>query len=129
LKDWQIVTSLTARYRVMMLQSKADITLANGSAVTDADWTPATPTGWCEYLTDFRLAAPPTPANAVVLFDGYAPGNDNRGTASDFDIDNRSAAIYQNYDSTDSMIMVIVAYRIPNDNAAMLAAMNWIEVK
>jgi hypothetical protein len=25
--------------------------------------------------------------------------------------------------------MVIVAYRIPNDNAAMLAAMNWIEVK
>jgi hypothetical protein len=128
-KDWQIVTSLTARYKVMMLQSKADITLANGSAVTDADWTQATPTGWCEYLTDFRLAAPPTPANAVVLFDGYAPGNDNRGTASDFDIDNRSAAIYQNYDSTDSMIMVIVAYRIPNDNAAMLAAMNWIEVK
>jgi hypothetical protein len=80
-------------------------------------------------LTDFRLAAPPTPANAVVLFDGYAEGNSNRGTASAASIDNRSAAIYQNYDSTDSMIMVIVAYRIPNDNAAMLAAMNWIEVK
>jgi len=129
LKDWQIVTTLTARYKVMLLQSKADITLANGNPVTDADWTQATPTGWCEYLRDFRLAVPPTPANAIILFDGYAEGGGNRGVSSVLNIDNRSAAIYQNFDSTDSMIIVIVAYRIPNDNAAMLAAMNWIEVK
>lgn len=42
---------------------------------------------------------------------------------------NRSSAIYQNYDSTDSMIIAIVAYRIPNDNAVMRAALNWIEFK
>jgi hypothetical protein len=129
LKDWQVVTSFTARVRVMMLQSKAEITLANGDVVQDANWDQASPTGWCEYLTDFRLASPTLPSNTVVLFDGYVEGGSNRGNASLFQIDNRSACIYQNYDSTDSMIIAIVADRIPNDNAAMLASLNWIEVK
>ena len=43
--------------------------------------------------------------------------------------DNRSAAIYQNYDSADSMIFAVVGYRIPNDNAVMRASLNWVEIK
>lgn len=122
LKDWQVVTNLTAQYRVMILQSSADI-------AGTPTWASATPTGWCEYITDFSLAAGPVPANAVILFDGYASGGDNRGVANFVATDNRSSAIYQNYDSTDSMIIAIVAYRIPNDNAAMRASMNWVEIK
>ena len=129
LKDWQVVTSLTTRYKIMILQDKADITLANGSPVTDSNWTQATPTGWCEYLTDFRLVNNLTPANSVILFDGYATGASNRGAATDASIDNRSATIHQNFDSTDSMIFVLVAYRIANDNAELLASLNWIEIK
>lgn len=122
LKDWQVVTNLTAQYRVMILQSSADI-------AGTPTWTSATPTGWCEYTTNFSLAAGPVPANAVILFNGYASGGDNRGVANFVATDNRSSAIYQNYDSTDSMIIAIVAYRIPNDNAAMRASMNWVEIK
>lgn len=122
-KDWEIVSSLTAQYKVMILQGIADL---EGTPV----WADATPTGWCEYTTDFRLANPPSPANAVVLFDGYAVGAvGNRPQRTGFASDNRSSAIYQNYDSTDSMILAIVAYRIPNDNAAIRASLNWVETK
>jgi hypothetical protein len=123
IKDWELVSSLTAQYKVMILQGIADLA---GTPV----WANATPTGWCEYTTDFRLANPPSPANAVVLFDGYAVGSvGNRPQRTGFASDNRSSAIYQNYDSTDSMILAIVAYRIPNDNAVMRASLNWVETK
>ena len=122
LKDWQVVTNLTAQYKVMILQTQSDIA---GSP----SWTDASPTGWCEYTTNFSLVSPPTPPNAVVLFDGYATGGSNRGESSLVTTDNRSSAIHQNYDSTDSQIFVIVAYRIPNDNAVMRASMNWVELK
>jgi hypothetical protein len=120
-RDWDIITSLTAQYKVMILQSIADLA---GTPV----WANATPTGWCEYTTDFRLATP-SPANSLVLFDGFAAGASNKGERTNQTTDNRSSAIYQNFDSTDSMIIAIVAYRIPNDNAVMRAALNWIEYK
>ena len=122
LKDWQVLTTLTAQYKVMILQGIDDL---QGTPT----WLPASPTGWCEYTTDFRLSQLPQPDRAVVLFDGYADGSSNRGSASAADTDNRSSAIYQNYDSTDSMIFAIVGYRIPNDNAVMRASMSWTEIK
>jgi hypothetical protein len=121
LRDWDIITSLTAQYKVMILQGIADLA---GTPV----WTNATPTGWCEYTTDFRLATA-SPANSLVLFDGFAAGASNKGERTNQTTDNRSSAIYQNFDSTDSMIIAIVAYRIPNDNAVMRASLNWIEYK
>jgi hypothetical protein len=120
-RDWDIITSLTAQYKVMILQGVADLA---GTPV----WTNATPTGWCEYTTDFRLATA-SPANSLVLFDGFAAGASNKGERTNQTTDNRSSAIYQNFESTDSMIIAIVAYRIPNDNAVMRAALNWIEYK
>jgi len=120
-RDWDIITSLTAQYKVMILQGVADLT---GTPV----WTSASPTGWCEFTTDFRLATA-SPANSLVLFDGFAAGASNKGERTNQTTDNRSSAIYQNFDSTDSMIIAIVAYRIPNDNAVMRAALNWIEFK
>jgi hypothetical protein len=122
LKDWEVLTTLTAQYKVMILQGIADIA---GTPV----WTDATPTGWCEYTTNFSLAAPPTPARAVILYDGYAAGSNNKGNQSTAQTDNRSAAIHQNFDSTDSMIFAVVGYRIPNDNAVMRASLNWTEIK
>lgn len=122
LKDWEVVTSLTVNYRVMILQSVSDI---SGTP----SWTSATPTSACEYTTDFKLVTTPTPNNAVILYDGYASGGINRGVANTAGTDNKSSSIYQNFDSTSSMIIAIVAYRIPNDNAALRASMNWVEVR
>jgi hypothetical protein len=44
-------------------------------------------------------------------------------------IENRLASIFQNYDSTDSMIFAIVAYRIGTNNANLFGSMQWIEIK
>ena len=121
IKDWDIVTTLTAQYKVMILQGISSLA---GTPV----WQDATPTGWCEFTTDFKLATE-TPANSLVLFDGYAAGASNRGERTNMTTDNRSSAIYQNFDSTDSMIIAIIGYRIPNDNAVMRASLNWVEVK
>jgi hypothetical protein len=122
LKDWEVITSLTAQYRVMILQGSSAI-------AGTPTWLLASPTGWCEYITDFALSTPFIPADTVILFDGYATGNSNRGTSTFRTTDNRSSTIYQNYDSTDSMIFAIFGYRIPNDNAVMRASMNWVEIK
>lgn len=59
----------------------------------------------------------PRTSNSIILFDGYESGSDNRGNASFFGTNNRSTCIYQNYDSSDSMVIAIVAYRLGNDNA------------
>lgn len=121
LKSWEVVTNLTAQYRVMILKDSSDIAGA-------PSWTNATPTGWCEYTTNFSLTSP-LPAGAVVLYDGFATGGSNRGVATTEFADNRSSAIYQNFDSSDSMIFVVVGYRLGNDNAEMRASLSWIEVK
>jgi hypothetical protein len=121
LKDWQVISSLTAQYRVMIIQSESHL-------VGSPSWTPVSPTGWCEYTTNFALTDT-TPSNSIILFDGYATGGSNRGESTEFQTDNRSSAIHQNYDSTDSQIFVIMAYRLGNDNAVMRASMNWIEIK
>jgi hypothetical protein len=125
LKEWSVVTSLTAGYKVLLLQSTNDITAAAGGAVT---WTDVPGPCWTQYTTDFRLATP-QPNFAVTLFDGYVSGSSNKSSADRAGIENRLAAIYQNYDSTDSMIFAIVAYRIPNDNASLFANMQWSEIK
>jgi hypothetical protein len=125
LKEWEIITTLTARYKVLILQSTNDITSSNGNAVT---WTDIPGACWTQFTTDFRLATA-EPNFAVTLFDGYATGSSNRGSSTQSSVENRLASIYQNYDSTDSMIFAIVAYRISNDNAAMFASMQWTEVK
>jgi hypothetical protein len=125
LKEWSVITSLTAGYKVLLLQSTNDITAAGGGAVT---WADVPGPCWTQYTTDFRLVTP-QPNFAVTLFDGYVSGSSNKTSADRAGIENRLASIYQNYDSTDSMIFAIVAYRIPNDNASLFASMQWSEIK
>jgi hypothetical protein len=130
LKEWEILSTFTCGYKIFILQSTNDITNSAGNPVT---WTNVPGASWTQYTTDFRLASA-QPANSVVLQDSYAIGGAGAGAnrtaaATDLSIDNRTAAIFQNYDSTDSMIFAIVAYRIATDNAALFASMQWIEIK
>ncbi len=122
LNEWELVTSLTVNYRVMILQSTADI-------AGTPSWSNATPTSACEYTTNFSLVTTPTPANAIILYDGYASGGINRGVATSFGTDNKTSAINQNFNSTSSMVIAIIAYRIPNDNAEIRASLNWVEIR
>jgi hypothetical protein len=121
LKEWGITVDNPVRYRVLLLQDVSSIT-------GTPSWTTVNSTSWCEFTTNFTLTSA-TPANTAVLFDGHAVGASNRAASQFSDIDNRLASIYQNLDSTDSMIFAIVAERTTNSNTNTFANMQWIEVK
>jgi hypothetical protein len=130
LKEWELISSFTCAYKIMMLQTTNDITNSAGNPVT---WTDVPGSNWTQYTTDFRLVTA-QPVNSIVLQDAYAVGGSGTGAnrtsaATDLSIDNRTASIFQNFDSTDSMIFALVAYRIGTDNAALFASMQWIEIK
>lgn len=121
LKEWGIFVDNPVRYRVLLLQ---DSTSLSGTPT----WTSASPSSWCEYTTNFTLTSD-TPANTAVIYDGYATGVLNKASGAGADVDNRLASIYQNFDSTDSMIFALVAERTTNSNTNTFANMQWIEVK
>lgn len=121
IKEWEIVTTETIHYKVLLLPSSAFI---SGTPA----WSTATPTGWCEYTTNFgiNLAAG---TDYFVLHQGYAiGGGGNKVDATSALIEERTAAIYQNISSTDSMIAAIVGYRMSN-NATAYASLEWLEIK
>jgi hypothetical protein len=122
LKNWNIITNNNCRYRILMLQSVGDI----GGTPT---WADVPGSGWCEYTTDFAVTG--TPTNSVVLVDSYAVGNNGNsaGATTLTGIENRSAAIFQNYDSTSSMIFAVIAEKIANTNPTVYASLSWTEVK
>jgi hypothetical protein len=121
LKEWDIITDQLINYKVMILP---DSTPIEGTPT----WNSATPTGWCEYISNYTLTSF-APTNSIILFDGYAAGSSNKDLTQSKGIDIRSAAIYQNYDSSNSMVLAIVGKRIPNNNAVVRASMQWVEVK
>ena len=121
LKEWTIMTDETIRYRVLILPSIANI---SGTPT----WNSVSPTSWCEYTTNFTLTGMGS-ASYVQLYDGYAVGGQaNRLSPANAAIDNRSAIIAQNFDSTDSTIVAIVANKMVS-NANIYSSMQWIEVK
>lgn len=122
LKNWGISTNNDIFYKVLILSGASAI---SGSP----SWTACTPTGWCEYTTNFTLASDPG-TYTKVLYQGYASGNNgNSGNIASSGTEQRTAAIYQNFTSTDSQILAIVGYKINNTNASAYAMMDWVEVK
>jgi len=121
-KNWNIITDQDIFYKVLLLQGSSSL---SGTPA----WTPATPTGWCEYTTSFTLSSDPG-TNTVVLYQGYAQGGSkNAGGGSTLLVTSeRSAAIYQNFANSDSMIVAIVGYKLSSD-ATSYAALDWIEIK
>ena len=121
LKEWEIVTTETIHYKVLVFPSSAFI---SGSPT----WTPAAPTSWCEYTTNFDINLS-AGNDYFILHQGYAiGGGGNKVDATSALIEERTAAIYQNISSTDSMIAAIVGYRMAG-NASAYAALEWLEVK
>ena len=68
--------------------------------------------------------------NYSVLIDGFAQGAVGAGSGTNTlrQIDNINNTICQNYDSTGSTILAIVAYKLTN-NSDMKATMVWSEIR
>lgn len=121
LKDWQVLTSENIRYRVLIIPDQTFFT-------TTPTWTDVPSVGWCEYSTNLALNTF-TPDPSIVLFDGYASPGKNKAETEQFTIENRSAAIHQNFDATDSLVFVVQAQRLTNQTTTVYSSLNWIEVK
>lgn len=125
LKNWSVLSTSNMQYKIVILPGTAK--LGNPSI----SWTRVPGYGWCEYIKDFTLATNWHLDNeySVLLDDFVAGGTGNvSGKNAVGLIDNRSNAIYQNYDSTDCQIMAIIGYRLTQDTTVN-ASINWIEVK
>ena len=125
LKTWSILSNTDMQYKIVILSGKS--VLANPNAT----WTSVPGYGWCEYIKDFALSATwNSTDNYSVIIDDFASGasGNSSGQNSVGTLDNRSNAIYQNYDSSDSQILAIIGYRVSQD-ASVKCAMSWTEVK
>lgn len=126
LKDYMVVTDQDVQYKILVLPNKSYLANANVSFTTVPGY------GWCEYLTNFALVSNWNANNQFTcLSDGFATGSQGNksGSVETNLIDNRTSAIYQNYDSTDSQILAIVAYRVSGTDTGIRASINWIELQ
>ena len=86
--------------------------------ISAATWQDVPGYSWCDYTKDFTLASNwDTTDEYQVIHDDFAVGGiaNKPGNLSVLAVDNRSSAIYQNYEANDSMILAIIAYRLTAD--------------
>jgi len=128
LKNWLIATTEDIHYKIVILPDSTYIS-------NTPTWNTVPGYGWCDYTRDFTLTPGWQTSNEyAVVLDSFAlsgggtGSNISSGTSPITEVDNRSNTIYQNYDSTNSQIMAIVAFKITNDSVVK-ASMNWIEIK
>ena len=124
LKNLALYSNVDVNYKVVILPG-------NSVIAGTPTWSAVPGYSWCEYTKNFTLATGWQAANNYnVLVDNFVSGGQgsNTGQTGLYDLDNRSNAIYQNYDSTDSQILAIVGFRLGND-ATVNASLGWLEVK
>lgn len=124
LKAFSVASDQDIRFKIVILRGMASL---NDSPV----WTALPGYSWCEYLTNFALATGWNTSNDfAVIEDDFVSGaqNNKQGSISVVSEDNRTSAIYQNYNATDSQILAIIGYRLSSD-AEVRASFKWMEIK
>lgn len=124
LKTWSIFSTNDVQYKIVVLDTAAKI--ANSPS-----WTAVPGYGWCEYVKNQAMVSGWATDNAYnVIHDGFAAGANGAGSGTNVvsNADNINNAIYQNYDSTSSQVIAIIAYKLVT-NAEVRASLQWIEVK
>lgn len=124
LKSFSIASNQDIRFKIVILKGAASI-------FDSPVWTALPGYSWCEYLTNFALATDwNTNNDFAVIEDDFVSGaqNNKQGSVSLVNEDNRTSAIYQNYNATDSQILAVIGYRLSSD-AEVRASLKWLEVK
>lgn len=124
LKEWSLYSTNDAQYKVVIFN---DASKFSGTVT----WNQVPGRSACEYTKAVTMAADwATDNNYSVLIDGFAQGavGAGSGTNSLRQIDNINNTISQNYDSTGSLILAVIAYKLAN-NSDMKATMVWTEIR
>lgn len=123
LKAWNVVSNNEVRYKVIIFNDT--------SKLVSPTWNTIDGKSWCEYAIDVDLTTGwNNTEDFLVIVDDIVSGGENNsfGMSTMNSLDNRSSAIYQNFDSTDSQVAAIVAYNI-GVNTPVYASLQWIEIK
>lgn len=126
LKEFVLVTDQDVQYKMVVLPNKSYLANSNTQFSSVPGY------GWCEYVTNFALNQNWSANNEFIcISDGFATGSQGNksGVVETNTIDNRTSAIYQNYDSTDSQIFALVGYKVSGNDTNIRASLNWLEVK
>lgn len=124
LKEWSIYSTNDAQYKIVIFN---DDTKFSGTVT----WNSVPGRSVCEYAKAVTMATGwAADNNYSVLIDGFAQGAVGAGSGTNAlrQIDNINNTISQNYDSTGSTIIAIVAYKLQN-NSDMKANMVWSEIR
>lgn len=127
LKHWNMSSTEDIQYKIAILP---DSSFISNTTV----WSNTSGLGWCEYTKGFSLS-PNWQANTSysIIVDDYVLGaggtgtNISSGINSLSSLDNRSDSFYQNFNSDNSQILAIIAYRLAAD-AIVRANLNWLEI-
>jgi len=123
LRSFSIVTSADINYKVVILPDSSKF-------LTAPTWTAVPGYGWSEYAAGANMATNwASDNNYVVLKDGFAVAAAKGAAASVVVEDNPMNAIYQNYDSTSSQVLAIIAQRLQTTDSTCRASIEWLEIK
>ena len=124
LKEWSLFATNDVQYKVIMFNDSAKF---NGTPT----WNSVPGRSACEFTKAVTMASGwASDNNYSVIIDGFVQGavGSGSGTNSLRQIDNINNTICQNYDSSGSTILAIVAYKLTN-NADVKANMVWTEIR
>lgn len=124
LKEWTLYSTNDAQYKIVLLN---DTSKFSGTPT----WNAVPGRSVCEYAKGLTMATGWASDNEYnVLIDTFAQGavGSGSGTTSITSIDNINNVICQNYDSTGSSIIAIIAYKIVS-NSDMKASLVWTEIR
>lgn len=124
LKEWALYSSNEAQYKIILLN---DTSKFSGTPT----WNSVPGRSVCEYAKAVTMVSGwAADNNYSVLIDGFVQGavGAGSGTNSLRQIDNINNTICQNYDSTGSLILAIIAYKLSN-NSDIKASLVWSEIR
>ena len=124
LKEWSLYSTNDVQYKIVVLNDTSKFS-------NTPTWTAVPGRSACEYAKGVAMVAGwANDNNFSVLIDGFVQGavGAGSGTNSLREIDNINNTITQNYDSSGSLIIAIIAYKLAN-NADVKATLVWSEVR
>jgi hypothetical protein len=123
LKNWAVLGTNDVQYKIVIFE--------NETLITSPVWKDVPGLGWSQYCVNHSMVnAWANTNNYSVIVDSYSSGaaGSSSGHNPITELDNRSNAIYQNYEGNQSQVLAIVAYKLTT-NSDVRASLNWIEIK
>ncbi len=123
LQQWSVTSDNLARYKLVVFND-------NTAFLNTPTWTAIPGFSWCESASNLVMTSGwASNINYCQIVDNYVTGATGHSSGQiQTLIDNRTASIFQNFDSTGSQVFAIIAFKVTS-SASMTASLVWNEIK